>query len=226
MSGHPVEGAASPIVHRGSSRCFGGVILAAGEATRMGTAKPAMPIGDTTLVGSVIAVAHDAGLDPVVVVTGFHHEEVAVATGDSATIALNPDPGRGNMSSLLVGLDAIGDTDATVVLLSDMPLVKASTIEALCRGLLESGAMCGRTRYSDGRGHPIVFTLRGVAAIGGLEGTKALWPWFDSLRDDERYELIVDDTLPPDINTPADYDRLTTQQSTEDGKRKTENGLT
>jgi molybdenum cofactor cytidylyltransferase len=144
----------------------------------------------------------------VIVVTGFHGDEVAQAVGDSAEIARNPDPGRGNMSSLLVGLGVIDEVDAVVVLLSDMPLVEPSTIEALCLGLLESGALCGWTRYTDGRGHPIAFTPGGVEAIGGLSGTKALWGWFDSLRDDERYDLVVDSVRPPDINTPDDYDNV------------------
>ncbi|MEN8239841.1 MAG: nucleotidyltransferase family protein [Actinomycetota bacterium] len=190
-------------------RRFACVILAAGEAVRMGAAKPALPFGNTTLVGSVVGTAHEAGLDPVVVVTGFHHEEVAAAIGGSARIERNPDPGRGNMSSLLVGLDAVVGVDAVVVLLSDMPLVEASTIEALCRGLIESQAGCGWTRYTNGRGHPIAFTPEGVESIGGLSGTKALWPYFDSLGDDERYELVVDDVRPPDINTPDEYDNLT-----------------
>ena len=177
----------------------------------MGVAKPAMPFGDTTLVGSVIAVARDADLDPVVVVTGFHRDEVAEAVGTSADVVHNPDPGRGNMSSLLVGLDALGDVDATIVLLSDMPLVEASTIEALCRGLLDSDAVCGWTRYTDGRGHPIAFTPEGVEAIGELSGTKALWPYFDSLGDDERFEVVVDAMKPLDINSPDDYDNLTSR---------------
>ena len=174
----------------------------------MGVAKPAMALGDSTLVGSVIATAHEAGLDPVIVVTGFHSDAVAEAVGNSADIARNPDPGRGNMSSLLVGLGAIGDADITVVLLSDMPLVEASTIEALCVGLVGSDAICGWTRYKDGRGHPIAFTRGGVREIGGLSGTKALWPWFDSLGDDEWHELVVDGMRPPDINTLDDYEQL------------------
>jgi molybdenum cofactor cytidylyltransferase len=199
------------------------VILAAGEAVRMGVAKPAMPFGDSTMVGAVIDIARSASLDPVVVVTGFHKEAVEAAVGDSADTVPNPNPGRGNMSSLLVGVDAVGDADVTVVLLSDMPLVEVSTIDALCQGLLGSGAICGWTRYKDGRGHPIAFTRAGVEAIGGLSGTKALWPWFDALEDDERYETVVNDVRPPDINTPDDYHNMTVQRSTENGQQKTEN---
>ncbi len=171
----------------------------------MGVAKPALPFRNTTLVGAVVDTAHRAGMDPVVVVTGFHRDEVAAAVGDSAEIACNPDPGRGNMSSLLVGIDAVGDVDAVVVLLSDMPVVQVTTVEALCRGLLHSEASCAWTRYRNGRGHPIAFTRTGIQAIGGLRGEKALWPYFDGLSDDERYELIVDTQRPADINTSEDY---------------------
>jgi molybdenum cofactor cytidylyltransferase len=214
---------ASPPPKSGRDKKCAAVILAAGEAVRMGVAKPAMPFGEGTMVGAVIDIATSAGLDPVVVVTGFHREAVEAAVGDSADTVPNPDPGRGNMSSLLVGLDAVGDTGVTVVLLSDMPLVEASTIDALCQGLLGSSAICGWTRYEDGRGHPVAFTRAGSEAIGGLSGTKALWPWFDSLADDERYELVVDAMKPSDINTLDDYHKLTAQRSTEDGKQKTEN---
>lgn len=184
------------------------MILAAGESVRMGVAKPAMPFGDGTMVGAVIDVAGSAGLDPVVVVTGFHREAVAEAVGGKALVVHNNEASSGNMSSLLVGLDAVGDVDAVVVLLSDMPIVESSTIEKLCRDLLASKAMCGWVGYTDGRGHPIAFTPRGIEMIGGLSGTKALWPYFDSLSDAERHELTVDGPRPPDINTTADYDEL------------------
>jgi hypothetical protein len=69
-------------------------------------------------------------------------------------------------------------------------------------------ALCSWTRYKDGRGHPIALTWAGVEEIGGLSGTKALWPWFESLADDERYELVVDAVKPSDINTRDDYDEL------------------
>ena len=189
----------------------------------MGSAKPALPFGDGTMVGAVIDTARSAGLDPIIVVTGFHSDEVAEAVGDKAAVVRNPDPGRGNMSSLLSGLDAVGEANAVVVLLSDMPLVEVSAVKALCQGLIASDAACGLTRYTDRRGHPIAFTSAGVEAIGGLSGTKALWPWFDSLQSDERYELVVNDIRPPDINTPDDYEVLTTQRPRENRKRETEN---
>ena len=185
------------------------VILAAGEAERMGVAKPAMPYGDTTLVGSVVTKAHKAGLDPVVVVTGFHGDEVAEAVGDSAEIARNPDPGRGNMSSLLVGLDAVGDVDAVVVLLSDMPGVEVTDIAAVRDCMRATGARFAWARYHDGRGHPVAMSAAGCSEIVGLTGTKALWPFFDRLDAGSYCEVKVDGPRPLDVNSPADYRALT-----------------
>lgn len=197
----------SPAKAGGEKKCAA-VILAAGGAVRMGAAKPALAFGDTTLVGAAIRTAREAGLEPVVVVTGYHHQDVEAAVGDSAVVVRNPDPDRGNMSSLLLGIDAVHGVDVVVVLLSDMPGVAAPTVDALWNGLLESGAGCGWTRYADGRGHPIAFTPEGIEAIGGLSGTKALWPYFDTLGDDERYVVVVDGPRPSDINTPTDYKKL------------------
>ena len=184
----------------------------------MGEPKPALAYGTTTLIGAVICKAREAGLDPVVVVTGFHADAVAGAVGDAAAITHNPDPGRGNMSSLLVGAAAVKDAHAMIVLLSDMPAVETTVISALCLWLSESKAVCAWTRYSDGRGHPVAFTPKGIESIRGLSGTKALWPYFDSLADDERYELVVDGPRPSDINTPADYDESVARRTA--GSRK------
>ena len=185
------------------------VILAAGEAVRMGAAKPAMPFGNKTLVGAVIDTAKAAGMDPVVVVTGFHRESVVAAVGDSARIAHNPDAASGNMSSLLVGIDAVGGVDAVAVLLADMPRVRAEVVNDLTRGLRESGRMVAWTQYSDGRGHPIALTTRGISAIRGLDGSKALWPFFDALKPKAVFEMAVEGARPADINTPADYKNAT-----------------
>ncbi len=179
----------------------------------MGEAKPALAFGETTLVGSVIDAAHTAGLAPIVVVVGNHARAVAAAVGSQARIVNNPDPSSGNMSSLLVGLHALDDHDAAVVLLADMPTVDPATIAALCDGLAASGAMCGWTVYDNGPGHPIAFTPEGIEAISHLSGTKALWPFFAALDDDQRFALAVAGDRPIDVNTQQDYQHLVASEA-------------
>lgn len=185
------------------------MVLAAGGATRIRVAKPALPYGSGTMVGSVVATAHAAGLDPIIVVTGFHSEEVAEAVDGLARIAHNESPELGNMSSLLVGIDAAGDADGVVVLLSDMPDVRSEVVTDLVSGVARSGARCGWVEYTDGRGHPIVLTRSLFGEVRTLTGTKALWPFFSDLPDSDVFTLQVDSSRPIDVNTQADYERAT-----------------
>ncbi len=183
------------------------MVLAAGAATRMGVPKPALPYGSTTMVGSVIGTGRAAGLDPIIVVTGFHSRDVVEAVGDSAGIAHNAEPELGNMSSLLIGMDAVGDADGVVVLLSDMPGVQSDVVAALVNGVVRSGARCGWTDYVNGRGHPIALSRSVFDDIRTLTGTKALWPFFSALDDSDVFALGVNARSPTDVNTQADYNR-------------------
>lgn len=192
---------------------FAGVVLAAGEATRMGVAKPALPYGSSTMVGSVLATAHAAGLDPIIVVTGFHSSQVIEAVGGLADIAHNENPEMGNMSSLLVGIDAAGDADGVVVLLSDMPDVQSEVVSNVVRGVARSGARCGWANYPDGRGHPVALARSVFGEVRMLSGTKALWPFFSGLPDSDVFALTVDSPRPIDVNTQADYERATTPRN-------------
>lgn len=185
------------------------MVLAAGAATRMGVPKAALPYGSSTVVGSVVEIGHASGLAPIVVVSGFHSDEVSEAVGNSATIAHNEHPELGNMSSLLVGVDAVGDIDGVVVLLADMPGVERRVIVDLVEGFARSGARCGWVEYSGERGHPIVLLLPVLDELRTLTGTKPLWPYFSSLPDSDVFVLPVNSPKPADINTPADYDRAT-----------------
>lgn len=185
------------------------MILAAGESTRMGSSKVTLPCGSTTMVGSVVNAAIAAELAPVIVVSGFHGDAVSEAVGGSALVVHNPHPELGNLSSLVAGLDAVGDADAAVVLVADMPNVSSAVIVDLVDGLVASGCAGGWVEYSDGRGHPIALAASTFVNVRMLSGTKPLWPFLDALRRDQAFVLRVDAAKPIDVNTPEDYARLT-----------------
>jgi len=182
------------------------VILAAGQASRMGVIKQVLPYGLNTLVGSVVEVANRSVVDDVVVVTGFHSTEVAAAVGTRARIVHNPDAASGNMSSLVVGLDGVADVDGVVVLLSDMPHVTAETIDALVSGVVGTGSAAGLVAYADGEGHPIVLRSSTFEIVKTLTGPKALWRYLESLDAESLFVLDLDSARPIDINTDDDYD--------------------
>jgi len=185
-----------------------GVVLAAGASTRMGVPKPALKYGSSTLVATVVSAAHDAGLDPVMVVTGFHGDAVAGAVGGLAVTVENPHPESGNLSSLLVGLEAVGDTRCVIVLLADMPQVDSADIGALATGMVSSGSLGGWVEYTNGMGHPVALGRDAFDGVRSLTGPRSLWGYLSSLSGSERFVLNIDGPKPTDINTPEDYEAL------------------
>jgi molybdenum cofactor cytidylyltransferase len=181
----------------------------------MGVPKPALPYGSTTIVGAVVRVANEAGLSPVVVVTGFHDDAVSSAVGGEAVIAHNPNPALGNVSSLLVGIDAVDDSQGAVILLGDMPEVQPRLVASLCNGMSTSKCKAGWVEYRDGRGHPLAFRRSSFEGLHALTGSKALWPFLSSLPRKDTFVVQTDELLPIDVNTPEDYVRV--RQQSEQG---------
>lgn len=173
----------------------------------MGMAKPTLPYESSTMIGAVVEAAEAAGLAPIFVVTGFHSQEVTEAVGGTARIARNPEPELGNMSSLLIGLDAVGDAEGIVLLLADMPGVESQVIVDLVDGVGNTGSRCGWVEYDEGRGHPIALSRPVFDDVRTLTGTKALWPFFSSLPEGDVFVLRVTASRPIDVNTQADYER-------------------
>src|SRR3954468_1894280 len=114
------------------------LILAAGESTRMGTPKALLPDADgRTFVARIVRAFASAGITDIVIVTGSQHDaiEAAVAADRppvTPRFVRNPDPARGQLSSLWTGLDAIAaDAEGVLMTLVDVPMVHASTIRAV-----------------------------------------------------------------------------------------------
>ncbi|NHZ70217.1 MAG: NTP transferase domain-containing protein [Proteobacteria bacterium] len=174
----------------------------------MGGPKQTLPYGSTTLVGSAVAVAQASIVDDVVVVTGFHGPAVSAAVQESARVVENPDPAAGNMSSLMMGLDALEEGSGVVVLLSDMPEVSIDVVDALIEGVHSSGADAGWVAYSNGDGHPIFLMARILEEVRDLTGPKALWRYLVSLPPDRLFVLEIDAPRPIDVNTADDYEAV------------------
>src|SRR5262245_48596283 len=104
----------------------------------MGSPKAALLTPDgATFVGRVVTTLRDAGVDDLVIVTGRHHDAVveSIARDHRSTtrIVRNPDPSRGQLSSLLTGMEIVvtPQTDAMLMTLVDVPLVRVSTVTAV-----------------------------------------------------------------------------------------------
>src|SRR5687768_6488915 len=143
-----------------------GVILAAGDSTRMGSPKALLltPAGAPFVVAIADTFAA-AGIRNTFVVTGRDHDRIAAALASARQpprVVRNPDPSRGQLSSLLTAMDAAiaPDTEALVVTLVDVPLLRAETVQRVVGEWRRTRAPIVRPAIGDRHGHPVVFDRR------------------------------------------------------------------
>jgi molybdenum cofactor cytidylyltransferase len=150
------------------------IILAAGRGTRFGDElKLLAQIGGKALVRHAAEAAVGSLVDPVIVVTGYRSSEVEAALhGLPVQILYNALFAQGLSTSLQTGFSALPPTTrAAVILLGDMPFVKADLIDALVAEWRERGEPAALVPTLHGRrGNPVVLSRDLQAMIEDLSG--------------------------------------------------------
>ncbi|MGZ4690224.1 MAG: nucleotidyltransferase family protein [Acidimicrobiia bacterium] len=186
-----------------------GVVLGAGESSRLGRPKQTLPFGGRTLLAHVVGNAEQSALDRVVVVLGGAGAEAAGSLpAGRAEVAFNDAYGSGCASSLLAGLDAAGECDAGMLLLGDMPGVTAEIVDVVIRAWRAAPTWAAVTDYSDGIGHPFVFSSGAFPSLRELHGDKAVWKIVEREPASRVARIAVGQPLPHDVDTWADYERV------------------
>jgi molybdenum cofactor cytidylyltransferase len=192
-----------------------GIILAAGDSTRMGVPKALLSAPDgRPFVAYIVRKWHAAGLTHIVVVTGRAHDAIAAALDRDAPvphplIAQNTDPSRGQLSSLIVGLDAIAtnSTEGVLMTLVDVPLASRETVAAVIEAWRRTRAPIVRPAIGDRHGHPVLFdrsVLEELRRAPATAGAKAVV----RAHEDRIVNIEVsDEGCVVDIDTPSDYER-------------------
>lgn len=191
-----------------------GIVLAAGNSVRMGSPKALLASPDgRPFVTRIIETLREAGVVDLVVVTGRDHDALVkvLSRGPSVpAIARNPDPSRGQLSSLLVGMDVVvrADTEAILVTLVDVPMVMVSTVTRVVTAWERTRAPIVRPAIGDRHGHPVIFDRALFDALRDAPfdaGAKSV------VRSHERDLLNVpvdDEGCLVDIDTPGEYRSL------------------
>jgi nicotine blue oxidoreductase len=185
-----------------------GLLLAAGAGRRMGRPKALVTHGGRLFVESAAGVLTSAGCRPVVVVLGASADTVrADADLGGCLVVDNPDWPSGMGSSVRVGLAALPEVSAVVVLPVDVPGV---TPAAVARLMAVAGPdVLARASYDGVPGHPVVIGRShwpGVisSAVGDV-GAR------DYLRSHDVLDVpCADVAIGTDVDRPEDLDRLGT----------------
>ena len=139
-----------------------GILLAAGEGSRLGRPKALVELGGRTLAERGVALLRDGGADPVLVVTG------AVPVSLAGVRAVdNPDWRTGMGSSLTAGLRAlvaVDDCGAAVVALADQPLVGAAAVRRLIAAYRD-GASVAVAAYDGKPRNPVLIARQHWDAV-------------------------------------------------------------
>lgn len=184
-----------------------GLVLAAGGSMRLGEAKQLLAYRGRTLLDATLDMARACGFDELLVTLGGSAEAVRARVDLSGTTAVtNADFSTGCGSSIGAAVSAADPrSDALVLLLGDQPGVQAADVRQLVEAAV--GTPLGVCRYADGLGHPFWFGRELFGELSTLHGDKAVWKLLQSGRFGVT-ELAVDGSVPIDVDTRDDYERL------------------
>jgi len=191
-----------------------GIILAAGESKRYGQAKQLLDWHGQPFVHAVAQTALEAGLSPVIVVTGAHEEKIESAVADLNVIVVhNAEWQSGQGSSIRAGVLALKDTSVggAIFLLADQPQITKSVLQALLEKHALELCPVVAPMVMDQRANPVLFdrsTFRDLLSIEGDVGGRAIFHKY-------RVEYLPwhDDRLLLDVDTPEMYQRLISDET-------------
>ena len=196
----------------------GGIILAAGVASRMGDIKQLLPFRGKTILDHVIANAHKSALCEIVVVLGYCSDKIRQEldlsddlSGDIPGIkfVINKEYLKGQSESLKKGLNKISaDCDGAMFLLGDQPLVTDAIINKLIYAF-ETSASPVVIPYCNGkRGNPVIIAKSLFSRLNSLSADTGPRVLFKEFEHKILKVPVVDKAILEDIDTKDDYEKL------------------
>ena len=187
------------------------ILLAAGQSSRLGRPKQLLQYGGESLVYHAARVAVEAGMGPVMVVTGSNSQSVEMALKEcDVHLAFNPQWEEGMGASIRFGtteaLERFPGTDGLLLMVCDQPFIHAGHLQHLWETQVETRKPIVTSEYAGIRGTPALYhasLFEELRALGGDKGARPLL---------ERHAMDI--AVVPfalgltDIDTEADYENL------------------
>lgn len=198
-----------------------GVILAAGESSRMGRDKALLPwpppaanapSGDTFLSAAIRLFT--PYVDIVLVVAGKNAQQLApIIYANGASLVVNPDPDRGQFSSLQTGLQEVlsRGRDAAMITLVDRPPVRVETIQTLQEAFTRAVRRYKWAvvpEYQGKHGHPILAARELIEAFLKAPDTSSARDIEHANQAQIEYLPLDDPWIAANVDTPQQYEAL------------------
>jgi molybdenum cofactor cytidylyltransferase len=186
-----------------------GILLAAGESSRMGRPKGLLPWRGTTLLEYQMNSLLQGGCDKVIVVTGKYDVEMSPLLKDRLGVirAYNPKFLEGKTTSVKAGVGELPDGIHSIVLLAvDQPR-PAWVIEKVLRLHTDFGADVTSPGFDGHGGHPLVFDAKLRPELAAIteenEGVRQIFRKSEIDHQRVKFDSAI---VRLDINTPEAYE--------------------
>lgn len=206
------------------------LLLAAGKSSRMGRLKALLPWESSTLIAWQVSQLVQAGVEELVVVTGYAHgtltpylEELKTHYGRQITwtVVFNAHFETGKTSSIRLGAETLqhpGKITSLTVVGVDQPIT-TRTVTTLYDHLQEGDILI--PAFKGRKGHPPVFSRQYLPAIRHVteqgEGLRQI------MKHNEKKVRIIevpDSQVLLNLNTPSDYEKAMDVGPGEDMEQK------
>lgn len=198
---------------------WGVMILAAGEATRMGKAKMLLPFKKRSILAHLIEEIQSVEPNIIQLVSGHYHDLIrAEINTDNVCIVHNTDYKLGMSSSIQVGLTAMlkacPSLDFLIIVVSDQPFLNSSILRSLIIKQQETAKGIIASSYNGIMGTPVLLSSAYFTHIYNLTGDKGARVILQQFPTD--LETVEFEKGEFDIDTVEDYERFCNELNEDD----------
>jgi len=192
-----------------------GVILAAGTSSRLGRPKQLVAYKGRPLLDHVVQNALSSNLGEIVVVLGAERGRIRVLLDLSKVhVVENEHFAKGQSTSVVVALDNLDQSAAGVLfLLGDQPGVTADVINALVAAFDGDPKSIVMPSWRGTPANPVLFGRAHFPELRQLTGDQGARDLVKQAGD-QVCLVSIDQLVPQDIDTEADYQRLVAESVT------------
>ena len=185
----------------------GALIVAAGMSSRMGDFKPMLNIGSISIAQRVVATFQQAGVEKIVMITGFNATLLERHLSGNGVVFLRNENYESTQmfDSVCIGLRYLrGKCGRVLFTPVDIPLFTAATV----RALLETDAELACPAVDGETGHPTLIAASLIDRILSDPGDQGLRGALERCGAEMRFVEVDDRGILHDADTPEDYKAL------------------